>query len=149
MNLNHLTPYDEMAFEKNKKLTLKQLASSIILSAIEDADLEFFENDFAEWKKIKKSRFENMSEAEYEDEFDFKQEWKDVLYQICGLSADCKTIIPNEILKERELFENNSLDELTKITKYKKETLLNMAKSHGWKIGIHYKKLSLFDDILG
>ena len=37
----HITPYQDLAMENVNKNSLKQLVSAILLSAIEDADIEF------------------------------------------------------------------------------------------------------------
>ena len=37
------------------------------------------------------------------------------------------------------------MKDLIKLTNYKKETLMNIAKLHGWKIGVDYVEPTIFD----
>ena len=144
----HITPYNDLAMETATYKNLKQLASAIILSAVEDCDIEFLTNDYDEWKKYRikrKKKNEILNEIDYKIEFKRKQEYKDGLFDICDIYVNVSDI-PSEIKSERELYESNTLEKLEKITSYKKETLLNQAKLHGWKIGIDYVEPTIFDD---
>lgn len=146
--LKHITPYEELAFEKTKYSSLKQIASAILLSAIEDGDVEFLTDDYEEWKyhrEKRKKRNEIINEIGYKLEFQSKQDLKDSLFEICGIIVQVKDI-PKEILEERRLYETNTLKNLIKIKDYKKETLINIAKLHGWKIGVDYVEPTMFDD---
>ena len=51
-----ITPYMDIALESASLQNIKQLASAILLSAIEDADVEFLTEDFEEWKVYRKKR---------------------------------------------------------------------------------------------
>ena len=42
----HITQYQDLAMENVNKNNLKQLVSAILLSAIEDADVEFLTDDY-------------------------------------------------------------------------------------------------------
>ena len=44
------------------------------------------------------------------------------------------------------MYEKNKMKTLIKLTGFKKETILNVAKLHGWKIGVDYVEPTLFDD---
>ena len=52
----HITPYQDLAMENAIKNNLKQLVSAILLSAIEDADVEFLTDDYEEWKYYREKR---------------------------------------------------------------------------------------------
>ena len=87
----------------------------------------------------------NIIEKRDKLEFQSKQDLKDSLFEICGMTVQVKDI-PKEILEERRLYETNTLKKLCKIKNYKKETLINIAKLHGWKIGVDYVEPTMFDD---
>ena len=67
------------------------------------------------------------------------------MFDICEITARSSDI-PNEVLEERRMYERNKMKNLMKLTGFKKETLMNVAKLHGWKIGIDYVEPSMFDD---
>lgn len=144
----YVTPYKDIAMDYVAQDCLKQLACSLLLSAIEDADVEFLTDDYDEWKyyrEKRKKKSEVLIEPDYRMEFGMKQNWKEVLFHICDVYLHVSDI-PKENLEQRRLFEKNNLTELCKITGYKKETLSNMSKFHGWKIGIDYVEPTMFDD---
>ena len=144
----HITPYEDLAFTKANHSSLKQLASSILLSAIEDADIEFLTDDYEEWKcyrEKRKKKNEFFTELDYQLEFKGKQNYKDSLFDICEITIRA-TDIPKEILEERKMYETNKIKNLIKLTGFKKETVMNVAKLHGWKIGVDYVEPTLFDD---
>lgn len=144
----HITPYQDLAIESANKNSLKQLASAILLSAVEDADIEFLTDDYEEWKyhrEKRKKKNEFFTEMEYQLEFRGKQNYKDALFDICEITVRVSDI-PIEIIEERKMYETNKMKNLITLTGYKKETLLNVAKLHGWKIGIDYVEPTLFDD---
>ena len=144
----HITPYQDLAIENVNKNTLKQLVSAILLSAVEDADVEFLTDDYDEWKyyrEKRKKKNEFFTEIEYQLEFRRKQEYKDSLFDICEITIRASDI-PNKIIEERRMYEKNKMKTLIKLTGFKKETILNVAKLHGWKIGIDYIEPTLFDD---
>lgn len=143
----HITPYEDLAFTKANHSGLKQLASSILLSAIEDADVEFLTDDYEEWKcyrEKRKMKNEFFTELDYQLEFKGKQNYKDSLFDICEITIRA-TDIPKEILEERRMYETNKIKNLIKLTGFKKETVINIAKLHGWKIGVDYVEPTLFD----
>ena len=86
-----------------------------------------------------------LVEFDYQREFKEKEKFKNCLFDICDLYIRVSDI-PDKIRKEREMFERNKMKDLVKLTGYQKETLLNMAKLHGWKIGVDYVEPSMFDD---
>lgn len=144
----HITPYQDLAIENVNKNTLKQLVSAILLSAVEDADIEFLTDDYDEWKyyrEKRKKKNEFFTEIEYQLEFRRKQEYKDSLFDICEITIHASDI-PNKIIEERRMYEKNKMKTLIELTGFKKETILNVAKLHGWKIGIDYVEPTLFDD---
>ena len=144
----HITPYQDLAMEEVNRSSLRQLASAILLSAIEDADIEFLTDDYEEWKyhrEKRKRKNEFFTEIEYKLEFLRKQKYKNTLFDICEITIRASDI-PKEIIEERRMYETNKMKNLIKLTGYKKETLLNIAKLHGWKIGIDYVEPSMFDD---
>lgn len=143
----HITPYNDLALEKTTNDCFKQLCCAIILSAIEDADVEFLTDDYDEWKKnrIKRMRkTDYMTELDFKLEFKEKQNYKDMLFNECGVVINASDI-PFEILNERKKYETNKMKDLIKLTGYKKETLLNIAKLHGWKIGVDWVEPTIFD----
>ncbi len=147
MSSKHITPYEDIAIENANFYNLKQLASAILLSAIEDADVEFLTDDYDEWKiyRIKRQRKSDVfNEIDYRNEFRIKQIYKESLFDICDI---CVTVndIPKEIMEERKMYESNKIKDLIKLTKYKKETLGNIAKIHGWKIGVNWVQPTIFD----
>lgn len=139
--------YDMIAMRKMETTVMKQFTASILLSSLEDADVEFYEDDYNEWKKLRKRRqkkSEVLKEKDYKEEFSLKQKCKELFFEICGLNFD-KTAIPKKYLDEREMYENNCMKDLMKITNFEKGTLMNNAKLHGWKIGSNYKEPTIFD----
>ena len=75
----HITPYQDLAMEEVNRSSLRQLASAILLSAIEDADIEFLTDDYEEWKyhrEKRKRKNEFFTEIEYKLEFLRKQKYK-------------------------------------------------------------------------
>ena len=144
----HITPYEDLAIENANRNALKQLACAILLSAVEDADVEFLTDDYEEWKyyrEKRKKKSDFFTEIDYQIGFKKKQEYKEVLFDICEITVRSSDI-PNEVLEERRVYERNKMKNLMKLTGFKKETLMNVAKLHGWKIGIDYVEPSMFDD---
>lgn len=144
----HITPYEDLAIENANGNALKQLACAILLSAVEDADVEFLTDDYEEWKyyrEKRKKKSDVFTEIDYQIGFKKKQEYKEVLFDICEITVRSSDI-PNEVLEERRMYERNKMKNLMKLTGFKKETLMNVAKLHGWKIGIDYVEPSMFDD---
>lgn len=144
----HITPYEDLAIENANRNTLKQLACAILLSAVEDADVEFLTDDYEEWKyyrEKRKKKSDFFTEIDYQIDFKKKQEYKEVLFDICEITVRSSDI-PNNVLEERRMYERNKMKNLMKLTGFKKETLMNIAKLHGWKIGIDYTEPSMFDD---
>ena len=127
--------------------SIKFLATSILASAIEDADIEFLENDYDEWKKLRlsyKKKSEILNEIDLKTEFKLKQNYKEILCDIAEIYIN-KDDVPIEILSEREKFEMNEKNKLSKLTGYQNDTLVNIAKLHGWKIGCKYEEPTIFD----
>lgn len=144
----HITPYEDIAIDYASHENLRQLACALLLSAIEDADIEFLTDDYDEWKHYRekrKKKSEVLIDLDYQIEFKKKQDWKEILFNICDVYLRVSDI-PKENLKQRELFEKNNMVKLCKITGYKKETVMNVAKLHGWKIGVDYVEPTMFDD---
>lgn len=142
------TVYEDFAIRKAMNENLRHIATAILASAIEDADVEFLTNDYEEWKvwrkkRMKKSEF--YTELEFKQEFNYKQDYKETLFDICEKWIGVEDI-PQEILKQRKLFEETKMQKLSKITNYQFDTLNNIAKLHGWKIGCNYVEPTLFDD---
>lgn len=145
--MGNLLDYESMAMRNVKTNALKQLTASILLSSLEDADEEFLEDDYNTWKELRKKRQkkqERFREKDYKEEFECKQYCKELFFEICDLRIS-KSNIPNDVLQERKLYENNSMKNLIKITKCEKGTLMNNAKIHGWKIGVNYVEPTIFD----
>lgn len=145
--INPKTTYEEFAYKKNSYCNLKFLATSILASAIEDADIEFLENDYDEWKKLRlsyKKKSEILNEIDLKTEFKLKQNYKEILCDIAEIYIN-KDDVPIEILSEREKFEMNEKNKLSKLTGYQNDTLVNIAKLHGWKIGCKYEEPTIFD----
>ena len=141
------TVYEDFAIQKAMHGNLSHIATAILASAIEDADIEFLTNDYDEWKVWRKKRMrknEFYTELEFKQEFDYKQNYKETLFDICERWLGVEDI-PQEILEQRKLFEGNKLSKLCKITNYQFDTLNNMAKLHGWKIGVDYVEPTIFD----
>ena len=95
----HITPYQDLAMENVNKNSLKQLVSAILLSALEDADVEFLTDDYEEWKHYRekrKKKNEFFTEIEYQLEFRRKQEYKDILFDVCEITVHASDI-HNEI----------------------------------------------------
>lgn len=143
-----ITPYQDLATVNINKHCLKQLVSAILLSAIEDADIEFLTDDYEEWKSYRekrKKKHDFFTELEYKQEFKIKQNYKETLFDICEITVRASDI-PQKIIEERKMYEKNKMNKLIKLTGFRKETILNIAKLHGWKIGIDYVEPTLFDD---
>ena len=144
---NWITPYRDLATTQANNKSLKQLCCAIILSAIEDADIEFLTDDYDEWKKYRTKRLRKsdcLTELDFKLEFQSKQDYKAILFDVCGIVARSSDI-PSEIFEERKMYEKNKMKDLIKLTNYKKETLMNIAKLHGWKIGVDYVEPTIFD----
>ena len=143
-----VTPYEDLMIQRLENKNLKQIACCIILSAIEDADIEFLTDDYEEWKtwrNKRKKRSEVLNELDYKLEFKGKQDYKDALFSICDVYVRVSDI-PQKTLDERRMYETSCMKDLIKKTNYKKETLLNVSKLHGWKIGVDYVEPTMFDD---
>lgn len=141
------TNYEQFAYKKTMYANLKFLATAILVSALEDADVEFLESDYEEWKKIRlsyKKKSENLTELDLKREFEAKENYKEVLSDIGEITLS-KNDIPSDILNEREMYEFNKSEKLSKLTGYKFDTLMNNAKLHGWKIGCRYEEPTIFD----
>lgn len=141
------TIYEDFAIQKAMHGNLRHIATAILASAIEDADVEFLTNDYEEWKvwrkkRMKKSEF--YTELEFKQEFNYKQNYKETLFDICEKWIGVEDI-PQEILEQRKLFEETKMQKLSKITNYQFDTLNNIAKLHGWKIGCNYVEPTIFD----
>lgn len=146
-NFNPKTNYEESAIQKSLYDNFKHIATSILVSAIEDADLEFFEDDYEKWKELRlkrKKKSEVLIEIDLRNEFDYKQGYKETLFDIAEVTLSASNI-PSKILEQRKMFESNQCKTLVKLTGYKTETILNTAKLHGWKIGCDYKEKDIFD----
>lgn len=52
--------YDELDFQNLISNSYKQLGCAILQTALDDADYEFLENDYNEWKKIYKNTHLNQ-----------------------------------------------------------------------------------------
>lgn len=144
---NSITPYQDLAKIQANNKSFKQLCCAIILSAIEDADIEFLTDDYDEWKKYRMKRLRKsdcLTEFDFKLEFQGKQDYKAMLFDACGIVARSSDI-PSEIFEKRKMYENNKMSGLIKLTNYKKETLMNIAKLHGWKIGIDWVEPTIFD----
>ena len=142
MNEPWINPYLEIAVKNTKLKAIKHLASSILLSALDDADVEFLTDDFDEYKKWRINRTKNKeSDLVYKQDFMEKQNYKECLFEICGLRITTENI-PTETLNKRNLFESNQLWDLCKMMNCKSETLIFIARTHGWSIGIN---ASIFD----
>lgn len=143
-----ITNYEWFALNNLSNKCMKNFVSAILLSAIEDADIEFFEDDYDSWKELYKKREkinEEKHESYYIKEFEYKQYCKELIFQILQTRLKISDI-PQNIINERKMFENNSLENLVKLTNIKKQQLLSIAKMHDWKIGIDYEEPTLFDD---
>ena len=141
------TVYEDFAIQKAMHRNLRYVATAILASAIEDADIEFLTDDYETWKtwrlkRKKKSEF--FTELELKNEFKYKQKYKETLFDICDRWIGVDDI-PKNILEQRKLFEENKISDLYKITGYQFDTLNNTAKLHGWKIGVDYVEPTIFD----
>ena len=144
---NPKTNYEESAIQKSVYGNFKHIATSILVSAIEDADLEFFEDDYDKWKELRlkrKKKSEILVDIDLQNEFKYKQGYKETLFDIAEVTLSASNI-PSEILEQRKLFESNQCKTLVKLTGYKMETIFNIAKLHGWKVGCDYKEKDIFD----
>jgi hypothetical protein len=144
---NPKTVYEELAIKKNSYQNLRYIATAILASAVEDADVEFFTDDYNKWKTLRLKRNKknsNFSEFDLKSEFKNKEMLKETLFDICEIQLKASDI-PDDVLKQRELFENNTMDSLLKNTAYKHNTLMNIAELHNWKIGINYQEPTIFD----
>ena len=100
-----------------------------------------------EWKQLRLKRqkkSEHITELDLDREFKFKEKYKETLFDISDIWLKVSDI-PQETLEQRKLFEKNKISTLCKITNYQFDTLNNIAKLHGWKIGIDYEEPSIFD----
>ena len=141
------TVYEDLAIQKILNKTLKHMTISILNSSLDDADIEFLTNDYDEWKSLRlkrKKKSETFTEFELKQEFEYKQNYKDTLFDIID-SQITVSDIPEPIMQQRKLFEENKLENLAKITNYQFDTLNNIAKLHGWKIGVDYVEPTIFD----
>jgi hypothetical protein len=137
-----VNPYLELEINKTKIKTMRQLASSILLSALDDADVEFLTDDFHEYKEWRINRTKKInSDLEYKRDFEDKQNYKECLFELCGMRVTTDNI-PSDVLRTRILFEKNQITDLCKITNLRSETLTFIARTHGWTIGIN---ASIFD----
>lgn len=144
---NTITNYEWFALNNLNKKCMKNFVSAIVLSAIEDGDVEFFEDDYDSWKNLRKKRlrkYEVMTENDYEDEFEYKQYCKELMFQILQIRITSNDI-PKNIIEMKELFENNTIDDLIAMTELKKAQILSIAKKHNWKIGSEINKPTIFD----
>lgn len=144
---NYKTHYDNIILNCTKYASLKFIATAIIASAIEDADMEFLEDDYERWRKIflmYKPKNKRYFERELEYEFKYKQAYKNMLMDIAEITVTTNDV-PQEILDERRLYENNEKDTLVRLTGYHLDTLYNVSKMHGWKIGLFYSEPTIFD----
>lgn len=146
---NYSTHYDELILKSTLYSNLKFVATAILASALEDADLEFLEEDYDEWKKIflsyvPKRDLSFYTEFELEKEFKWKESYKNTLFDIAEITLTTKDV-PQKIIDERYLFEHNEKEELSKLTGYQLDTLNNMSKLHGWRIGLFYEEPTIFD----
>ena len=67
-----INPYEEIAIRTEKLKNLKQIALAIIVSALEDADIEFLTDDSEEWKRLRikrKNKNECLNSIDYKIEF--------------------------------------------------------------------------------
>lgn len=141
------TVYEDFAIQKAIHGNLRHIATSILASAIEDADVEFLTDDYEEWKVWRlrrKKKAEFFTELELKNEFTFKQNYKETLFDICEKWLRVSDI-PQEIMNQRKMFEENKFKTLCKLTGYQMDTLNNIAKLHGWKIGCNYVEPTIFD----
>ena len=106
---NPKTVYEELAIKKNSYQNLRYIATAILASAVEDADVEFFTDDYDKWKTLRLKRNKknsNFSEFDLKSEFKNKEMLKETLFDICEIQLKASDI-PDDVLKQRELFENN------------------------------------------
>lgn len=144
---NPKTVYDEFEIRRLLNKSTKHIATAILASALEDADVEFLEDNYDNWKELRlkrKKKSEILNEVDLNLEFNRKQDYKETLFDIANVWLKVSDI-PNEILEQRKLFEENKMEALRKITNYQYDTLTNIAKLHGWKIGIRYVEPTIFD----
>ena len=83
----HITPYQDLAIENVNKNSLKQLVSAILLSAVEDADVEFLTDDYDEWKYYREKR---KKKNEFFTEIEYQLELLCIIYFpcLCHLYSD-------------------------------------------------------------
>lgn len=146
-DFNYKTHYDDIILNCTKYANLKFIATAIIASAIEDADMEFLEDDYERWRKIflmYKPKNKHYKEWELEREYKYKQSYKNMLFDIAEITVTTADV-PQEILDERRLYENNEKETLVRLTGYQLDTLYNVSKMHGWRIGLFYSEPTIFD----
>ena len=144
---NPKTVYDEFEIRRLLNKNIKFIATAILVSALEDADVEFLEDNYDNWKELRlkrKKKSEIITEYELNEEFNRKQDYKETLFDIADIYIKVSDI-PQDVLEQRKLFEENKMSTLCKITDYTFDTLNNIAKLHGWKIGVRYVEPTIFD----
>jgi hypothetical protein len=142
-----ISPYDEFSMRKLSYSNLKYISTAILASALEDADVEFLEENYEDWKKVRilrKKKDEFLSELDLKQEFRNKEEYKNSLFDMAEIHLHSSDI-PIEILKERKMYGSNTLKNLIKLTNFQETTLINVAKLHGRKIGQNYAEPTIFD----
>ena len=145
--INTTSVYEEREVQNSLFKNVRYMATAILASALEDADVEFLEDDYETWKEIRlqnKKKCQEISESELKAEFEEKQNYKETLFDISNMwlkSSD----IPKSKLEERNMYESNTYKNLCKMTGYTETTLTNVAKLHGWKIGLTYQEPTIFD----
>ena len=139
---NHL----ERAFDSTILSNYKYIATRILASALEDADIEFLENDYSKWKELRKKTKEGMrmNELEFLREFKEKERYKENLFDMAELTVNICDI-PSQIMAERNVFERNNERKLKKIFGDKFNECLASGKKHGWKLGKYYVEPTIFD----
>ncbi len=141
------TTYDEFTKSRVAFKVSKELACAILASALDDADFEFFAEDYDEWKKYRlkrKKKSENLNELDLKKEFTYIKNYKEVIFEIAEVRVNSENI-PEKAIEDRMMFEDNKITTLKKLTNYNETTLVNISKLHGWKIGINYKEPTIFD----
>lgn len=139
--------YEDIAVRQYKTKALTNLASAILLSAVEDGDVEFFESDFQKWKELKKQYYKetkSMTDIDFKNEFDAKEQIKECITAICGFHSE-RLKIPEEITERRNLFECYPIKEIAKKLGMTESTIESVAKNHHWKIGSKYVEPTIFD----
>ena len=145
--INTTSVYEEREVENSLFKNVRYMATAILASALEDADVEFLEDDYNTWKEIRlqnKKKCQTITESELKKEFEEKQNYKETLFDISEIWVKSSDI-PKSILEERTMYESNTFPNLCKLTGYTEATLNNVAKLHGWKIGLNYQEPTIFD----